>query len=98
MRCWHVPAPDDAITQANYRLAVDQYRRAIERNRHPERQAFFYTMLGQLYNNLGQSDDVDRAFAEAIRLNPDKRSEYEQLHQRLRQGSTAAEVQPTTGP
>jgi len=71
-----LPTEDDP-DPASYRLAAQEYREAIRLSRDPVRQASFYGSLGWVYGRLNEPDEVNRAFDEAIRLDPANRQRYE---------------------
>jgi tetratricopeptide (TPR) repeat protein len=86
---WEWPAASDAAKIENYRRAIDQYHLAYDRVpfSENERRANFSFQLGQLYDNLGQYQQADEAFADAIRLHPDtaQKHSFQQVWDQYRQ-------------
>jgi tetratricopeptide (TPR) repeat protein len=72
---WWRPA-DNATWPANFQLAIAQYRAAIDLSLYNDRKSTFYFNLGQLYDSLGQYDQADSAFADAIRLHTNEAQKH----------------------
>jgi len=94
---WERPAASDAALADNYRRAIDQYHLAYDRVpfADSERRAIFSFQIGQLYDNLGQYEQADSAFGDAIRLHPDaaQKAKYQQAWDQYR-----GERQPGANP
>lgn len=63
---------------ASAQQAIQEYKQAIELSRLPERQALFYSMIGQLYNQTQDCEQADKAFATAAELDPQQAQTYEE--------------------
>jgi tetratricopeptide (TPR) repeat protein len=88
------PAEGAADTAPAFRQAAEQYQKAIELSRHPDRQAFFNSQLGYIYGRLKDYNAADSAYAEAARLDPAHSDGYEQLRQALRRQDDLATPTP----
>lgn len=78
-----LPYVDDPNATKKFRDAIPQYKKAIELSRHPDRQAAFHDMLGYIHRRLKEYDEADKAYTDAIRLDPQNREQYEQKRQEL---------------
>ena len=93
----YLPHAGDAQAEAtaDYRRAAGEYRLAIERSQHREREALFYAALADIHGRLQEYDAADAALAKAIELDPGRRTLYEQQREQWRlQRATATGSHP----
>jgi tetratricopeptide (TPR) repeat protein len=82
-----LPSASDADKVERYRKSAAEYEKAADLTRLDDRKAFFSSMLGFVYGQLGEPARADAAYEQAIRLAPDPatRGQYEIARQELRE-------------
>jgi tetratricopeptide (TPR) repeat protein len=80
-----LPTLDDPDPNTAYLRAIDEFSAALNLSGRPDRQAYFYRMLGYSYERLGQYAQAEDAYGHAIALDPAHRDQYEPLLERVRQ-------------
>lgn len=72
------------MKQRDYRLAIDQLKRAQEVTKKKEREARQMFLLAQLFDITGESQKAVRRYADVVRMNPDYVMKfYAQINQAL---------------
>lgn len=86
----YLPFEGDSDAERKYQQAVHEYQKAIAISQKAKEKANYYHMLGYIFSRLGVPDEADKAYVEAIRLNPEQRDSYEQLRKELPKTSVSA--------
>ncbi|MDP9388505.1 MAG: hypothetical protein M3Q48_11500, partial [Actinomycetota bacterium] len=81
----HLPAVGDPDGVARYRKAEADYAKAVDLTRDDSRKALFHSMRGFILGRLGEEEEADEAYRQAIALerDPTTRAGYEQARARL---------------
>jgi tetratricopeptide (TPR) repeat protein len=64
----YLPAVGDPETNSNFRRSAEEYHKAIELSRQPDRQATYYLWLAWIHIRMNECDLADEALAEANKL------------------------------
>lgn len=64
----YLPAGGDPDANANFRRSAEEYHKAIELSRHPDRQAIYYLWLAWIHIRMNECDLAEEALAEANKV------------------------------
>jgi tetratricopeptide (TPR) repeat protein len=71
----YLPSKGAGQPESEYRRAAEAYLKAIDASPFPARQALFFSMIGYIYEQLGDNLEACKAHNEALKLDPG-RDEY----------------------